>query len=250
MNEFSLKNKTILITGASSGIGEKASVVCDSYGAKLVLVGRNKKRLNNTLKNLSKRKHLVIDIDLTKFDELKKRFSSIKDQVGNIDGIINAAGISSTIPFRLFKPDYLDDIININVTAAFYLTKLLIPNLNPTGASIIFISSVMAKHGEMGKTIYSISKGAVSSGCRSLALEYASKKIRVNSIAPGIVRTPMNKNSKYMTDKQLFEKTQSKYPLGIGESSDVANTCIFLLSDASKWITGTEIIVDGGFSIM
>ena len=248
MNSFSLKNKTVLITGASSGIGEASAIECDKHGAKLLLLGRDEKRLNKTLSKLSNKGHRKLSVDLTHFENLVNDLNIFLEDIHDIDGVINSAGITSTLPFKIFKPNQLEKILNINVTASFFLTKLLLPKLNKEGASIVFISSVMANVGEKAKTMYSISKGAVSAGSRSLALEYSSRNIRVNSIAPGIINTPMTKNSTYKQNKELFSKTLEKYPLGFGEPSDVANACVFLISDASKWITGSEIVIDGGYS--
>lgn len=248
MNSFSLKNKTILITGASSGIGEASAIECDKHGANLLLLGRDEKRLNKTLSKLSNKGHRKLSLDLTDFENLANDLNIFLEDIHDIDGVINSAGITSTLPFKIFKPNQLEKILNINVTASFFLTKLLLPKLNKKGASIIFISSVMANVGEKAKTMYSISKGAVSAGSRSLALEYSSRNIRVNTIAPGIVNTPMTKNSTYNQNKELLSKTLEKYPLGFGEPSDVANACVFLISDASKWITGSEIVIDGGYS--
>ena len=248
MNPFSLKNKTILITGASSGIGEACAIECDKHGASLLLLGRDEKRLNNTLRKLSNQGHRILSVDLINFENLANDLNMFLDGINEIDGLINSAGITSTLPFKIFKPNQLENILNINVTASFFLTKLLLPKLSKKGASIVFLSSVMANVGEKAKTMYSISKGAVSAGSRSLALEYSSKKIRVNTVAPGIVNTPMTKNSTYKQNKELYAKTLEKYPLGFGEPSDVANVCVFLVSNASKWITGSEIVIDGGYS--
>ena len=248
MNSFSLKKKNILITGASSGIGEASAIECDKYGATLLLLGRDEKRLNNTLKKLSNNGHRKLSVDLTNFENLANDLNIFLEDIDSIDGIINSAGITSTIPFKIFKTNQLEEILKINVIASFYLTKLLLPKFNNQGGSIIFISSIMANLGEKAKSMYSMSKGAVSAGARSLSVEYSSKNIRVNTIAPGIVNTPMIKNSTYKQNNELYAKTLEKYPLGFGEPSDIANVCVFLISDASKWITGTEIVVDGGYS--
>jgi len=248
MNPFNLKNKTILITGASSGIGKACAIACDELGASLVLMGRDLRRLKITRDSLNGTNHSTIDVDLTKSDELKTKINNFLKTAKPIDGIINSAGVSTTYPFKILKPPKINEVLDINVTSNFYLTKLLLGKLNKNGASIIFMSSVMASHGEKGKTIYSMSKGAISSGARSLAIELADRNFRVNTIAPGIVITPMNKNSKYMKDKKYYKETLNQYPLGFGSPDDVANLCVFLMSDASKWITGTEIIIDGGFS--
>lgn len=248
MNPFSLENKTILITGASSGIGEATAIACDQQGATLLLLGRNEERLLGTLNKLSKRNHKVLAIDLTNFEDLAERIPVFLKEVNSIEGIVHAAGITSTYPFKLFKPEHLDNILKVNVQTAFYLTKLVLAKLNKQGSSLVFISSIMASVGEKAKIMYAISKGAVSAGAKSLAIEYASRNVRVNSIAPGIVNTPMTANATYKKNKTLLAETLAQYPLGFGEPEDVAYSCVYLLSEASKWITGTEIVIDGGYS--
>jgi NAD(P)-dependent dehydrogenase (short-subunit alcohol dehydrogenase family) len=248
MDPFSLTNKTILITGASSGIGQATAIACDQQGAQLLLLGRNEERLKGTLDKLSSKKHRALAVDLTNFENLTQKLSLFLEEVNSIDGVVHAAGITATYPFKLFKPEQLEAILKINVQATFYVTKLLLKKLNKQGASLVFISSIMASLGEKAKTMYAMSKGAVSAGAKSLAIEYASKNIRVNTIAPGIVNTPMTENASYKTNDELLARTLEKYPLGFGEPEDVAHSCIFLLSDASKWITGTEITIDGGYS--
>ena len=248
MNPFSLHNKTILITGASSGIGQATAIACDQQGSRLLLLGRNMERLTETLQKLSSKNHRVLAIDLTNFEDVTQQLSIFLKDVTCIDGVVHAAGITATYPFKLFKPEQLDAILKINVQATFYITKLLLKKLNKEGASLVFISSIMASVGEKAKTMYAMSKGAVSAGAKSLAIEYASKNVRVNTIAPGIVNTPMTANASYKKDEALLAKTLEKYPLGFGEPMDIAHSCVFLLSDASSWITGTEITIDGGYS--
>lgn len=248
MTAFSLHKKIILITGASSGIGKSTAILCDKQGATLILLGRNENHLDNIMSMLSNKNHKKLIIDLTDFKSLPNKIHHSIGTCEKLDGIINCAGITLTLPFKVFNPKKLDEIFKINVTSAFYLTKLLLPKLNKKGSSIVFITSIMANLGEKAKSIYSISKGAVSSGAKSLAIEYANKKIRVNTIAPGIVKTEMTKNATYMIDNDLHKKTLEKYPLGFGQPEDVANLCVFLMSNESKWITGSEFVVDGGYS--
>lgn len=237
-----------MITGASSGIGEATAVACDQQGATLLLLGRNEERLHGTLSKLSNRNHRMLSIDLTDFENLTNQLSAFLKDVSVIDGMVHAAGVTSTYPFRLFKPEQLENILKVNVQSAFYLTKLVLPRLNKQASSLVFISSIMARVGETAKTMYAMSKGAVSAGAKSLAIEYASRNVRVNTVAPGIVNTPMTANATYKTNEKLLAETLAKYPLGFGEPEDVAHSCVFLLSDASRWVTGTEIIIDGGYS--
>lgn len=247
-NPFSLEGKTILISGSSSGIGEATALTCDHLGATLLLLGRNELRLEAVKSRLSKRNHQYLAVDLSDFSALEQNLKMFLKNIEVVHGVVNAAGITTTYPFKLFKPEKLDQLIQINVQGAFYLTKLVLKKMSPLGGSIVFISSIMATHGEKAKTLYAISKGAVSAGAKSLAIELAQKKIRVNSIAPGIVNTPMTAGATYKKNKDLLQATLDKYPLGFGEPEDVANACVYLLSDASRWVTGSELILDGGYT--
>lgn len=247
-NPFTLEGKTILISGASSGIGEATALTCDHLGATLLLLGRNESRLEAVKSRLSKRNHQSLAVDLSDFSALEEHLKAFLKDVEVVHGLVNAAGITSTYPFKLFKPEKLDQLLQINVQGAFYLTKLVLKKMSPAGGSLVFISSIMATHGEKAKTLYAISKGAVSAGAKSLAVELAHKKIRVNSIAPGIVNTPMTAEATYKKNKDLLQSTLDKYPLGFGEPEDVANACVYLLSDASRWVTGSELILDGGYT--
>lgn len=249
-NPFSLINKTILITGASSGIGAATALACDAQGATLLLLGRNRERLEDILKSLSNKKHRILALDLVDFNSVKTQLPIFLNEIKSIDGVVHSAGVTSTYPFKIYKPEQLDSILQINVQAAFYVTKLIINKLNKDGASLVFISSIMANVGEKAKTMYAISKGAVSAGAKSLAIEYASKKIRVNTILPGIVNTPMTAKATYKQNEELQTETLKKYPLGFGSPEDIAYASIYLLSDASKWMTGSEIIIDGGYTAL
>lgn len=247
-NPFTLEGKTILITGASSGIGEATAITCSRLGAKLLLIGRDESRLENVKSKLSEGQHQLLAIDLTDFNALEIHLKRFLNDIKEVHGVVHAAGITSTFPFKLFKPEKLDNLLKINVQAAFFLTKLILKKIGASGGSIVFISSIMATHGEKAKTLYAISKGAVSAGVKSLAIELAKKKVRVNAIAPGIVNTPMTAQATYKQNKDLLQLTLDKYPLGFGEPEDVANACVYLLSEASRWVTGTEIILDGGYT--
>jgi NAD(P)-dependent dehydrogenase (short-subunit alcohol dehydrogenase family) len=247
-NPFTLKGQTILISGASSGIGEATAIVCDQLGATLLLLGRNEVRLEEVKSKLSLGAHKSLVVDLSDFEVLEQVLKPFLESSGAIHGLVNAAGVTSTFPFKLFKPEKLDGLLKINVHAAFYLSKLMLKKMSKSGGSIVFISSIMATHGEKAKTLYAISKGAVSAGVKSMAIELAAKGIRVNSVAPGIVNTPMTASATYKKNEELLKSTLSKYPLGFGEPEDVANACAYLLSDASRWVTGTEMVLDGGYT--
>lgn len=247
---FSLKNKTILITGASSGIGRQCAISCSIMGANVVLLARNEERLKETLAMMKGNNHIIQILDLTNYEKVEIAIKNIVKEVGRIDGVLHCAGISATIPLKLTNVEKLETFFHSNVFSAYNLTKEVcrINNFSKNGGSIVFFSSVMGCVGESGKSLYSMTKGALLSGIRSLACEYSKRKIRFNCVSPGVVLTPINMNQPYMSDEEKRKLVEDKHLLGLGEPEDVANTCVFLLSDASRWITGQNIIVDGGYT--
>ena len=250
-NLFQLQNKNIIITGASSGIGRQCAITASKLGARVVLVARNKERLQETLALMERTsEHLICDTDLMDFDATEEAIKTAMATLGKMHGIIHAAGISTTLPLRSISATKMDDYFKTNVYASIQLTRILTKPayLTEQGASIIFLTSVMGVVGEVGKTIYSLTKGALVAGSKSMALELAPKKIRVNCISPGVVVTPMSSSAVYSQDQEALEKTKSYHPLGLGVPEDVANGCMFLLADASRWITGTNLMIDGGYT--
>lgn len=248
-NPFSLTGKTIIITGASSGIGRQCAVTADAMGAKLILVARSLEGLERTA-SLCSQTPFLISSDVTDYAKTEHELKSAIDKTGKIDGIIHAAGISTTLPLKNITPEKLEPFFQTNVYAGISITRLVtkMGNYNKDGVSIVFIASVMGVVGELGKTIYSLTKGALVAGTKSLSLELAAKNIRVNCIAPGVVESPMSSSAVYAQDKEAFDKIKSYHPLGLGKPEDIANACVYLLSDASRWVTGTTLIVDGGYT--
>lgn len=248
---FSLTGRTIVITGASSGIGKQCAINCSQQGAKVILLGRDENRLMDTMNKLSNtREKDYFAFDLTDYKIVDSFVQDLFDKHGKIDGLINAAGISTTLPFKLMTPEKMNHFYNVNVTASMNLTRLLTQKkiFSEKGGAIVFISSVMGVVGETGKALYALTKGAINAGVKSLALELAKRKIRVNCVSPGVVETPMSKRSVYSQDEELLNKVRNMHPLGLGQPEDIANVCVFLLSDSARWITGTNIIVDGGYT--
>lgn len=250
-SSFFLREKLILITGASSGIGRQCAILCSHMGANLILLGRRAEELQLTADQLAKDvQYRIYPVDITDYEKVGAVITQAVSELGPIAGLIHSAGISTTLPLRMIKPDKLEQFFRTNVTAAIELSRLVTKPaiLADSGASIIFLSSVMGMVGEVGKTIYSLSKGALIAGTRSLALELARKKVRVNCVSPGVVESPMSAQAVYSQDETSRQRIIDLHPLGLGTVEDVANACIFLLSDASRWITGTNLVVDGGYT--
>jgi len=248
---FNLNNKNIIITGASSGIGRQCAITFNQLGANVILIARNKGRLKDTFDKLEKGNHLIISQDITKYDKLEEVVNTAVDKLGRISGFVDSAGIEMTLPLRSMQSSYYEEIFSVNVIAGFELAKIISKKkyINKEGASFIFISSVFGIISQPAIVAYSSSKGALISGAKSISLELASKKIRVNCISPGqIESTRMTESIFDKLSKEEKKKRIEMYPLGLGKPEDIANACAFLLSDASRWITGINLVVDGGYS--
>jgi len=248
MQEFSLANQTILITGASSGIGRAVAEACANAGASVVLIARDTERLNQVKRSLTGKGHVAYSLDLSKVDFIASEIETILRELPPINGLVHAAGITATHPFKYAKPDHFQQLFTINVQAALELTRVCTKSFAAKPMSIVFISSVMALVGEKAKAGYSMSKGALLAASRSLALELAAKNIRVNCVSPGVVETPMTKNATYHQNPQAHQAILDKHPLGLGQPKDVASAVHFLLANASSWITGANLVVDGGYT--
>lgn len=250
VNAFSLKNKTILITGASSGIGRACAISCSNYGANLILLGRNEFELNETCSFLYPETRVEkILCDLTSVQNLESLIVEKIRILGNVSGFIHCAGIEKTLPLKKQTTEIFNAIFDVNVLAGFEVAKILsLKKYKTEQSSFVFISSVAGMVGEVGKTIYSASKGAIISGVRSMAMELARSGVRVNSVSPAMISTPILEVLFDGIGEDAANEIIKKHPLGIGKPQDVANACVFLLSDAAKWITGTNLVVDGGYS--
>ena len=247
---FSLNNKNIIVTGASSGIGRQCAIAFSQFGANIILVARNKDRLEQTYYKLSKGNHIIIPQDITEYDKLEEIVKNSVEEVGKISGFVHSAGVEMTLPLRSMNSSYYENMFAINVISGFELARIISKKkyFDEKGGSFVFISSVMAILGQAGKVGYCSSKGALISGVKAMALELVSKNIRVNSVLPGVVETEMLKKMLEKLSEESKKSIIDMHPLGLGKAEDIANTCAFLLSDASRWITGTNLIVDGGYS--
>ena len=245
-NPYSLKGKTILITGASSGIGRATAIECSRMGAIVYITGRNEERLHETLLSLEGEGHKYIVCDLN--DEMS--IDKLVDNLPEIQGLVNNAGITKILPLQFINVDFLNQIVNVNTIAPILLFQKLIKRKKiKKGASIVFTSS-MAGLGTCaaGTSMYAASKGAISSFIRSAALELAPKNIRVNAVCPGMIMTDIL--NEVPIPREQLEDNLKQYPLGrYGSPKDVALAMIFLLSEASSWMTGDNLVIDGGLTL-
>jgi len=245
-NPFSLEGKKILITGASSGIGQETAIQCSRLGAQIILTGRDKGRLNETYNQLSGEGHIQMIADLTIQEELENLVSSISD----LDGVVLCAGKPKTLPFPFCTRENFDDVFNINFFSPIELLRLLVKKkkLNKN-SSVVFVSSIggVRAYGA-SNSIYGASKSAIDSMMKTCARELAPKKIRVNSVNPGMVETKLI-HVGTITEEQL-EADKKTYPLQrYGNPYDIAMGIVYLLSDASSWVTGHPLVIDGGKTI-
>ena len=248
-NPFSLEKKTILVTGASSGIGRGIAVECSKMGGRVVVSGRNKERLNETLLLLEGTGHLAIQADLSKQDEI----DSLVENCPVINGCVHSAGIPKICGVKYINRVLLEEIVNINEIAPILLTSSLLKKKKLSKeASIVFIASMSGVYiANIGEAPYSTTKGALSGFVKGAALELAAQGTRVNTICPGLVPTSiLGLSNEMFSEEQLKETMYGRYPLKrVGTPEDIANGAIYLLSDASSWVTGINLLVEGGYCL-
>ena len=241
-NPFSLKGKTILVTGASSGIGRGIAVSCSRMGATIIVAGRNEKRLDETLSMMEEGEHAKMICDLTIHDDLVAAVAVLP----KLDGVVHCAGIGQRIPAKLLQEENVDSVMSTNFKAPVLLqTELLKQKKINKAASIVFIASIASWSPSIGNSIYSASKGAIISYANCLSLELAPRQIRVNCISPAMVWTELILADG--TDADQLKEDEKKYPLKrYGTPEDIANLAIYMLSDASAWMTGSNVKLSGG----
>ncbi len=241
-NPFSLERKNVLVTGASSGIGRAIAITCGKMGANVYLSGRNKQRLEETLSQMPLGEHHLIEVDLTDLNAIQ----SAVEELPVLDGVVHNAGIGHRKVCKQVTIDDINEVMSSNFNGAVLLQSALLSKKKiAKSASIVFIASRAANSPSIGNAIYSASKGAIISYSKCLALELAPRLIRVNCICPAMVWTDLI--LKGGVTKEYLEETQLAYPLKrFGQPQDVANLVVFLLSDASSWMTGSSIDLTGG----
>lgn len=244
-NPYSLEGKTILITGAASGIGKATAIESSKLGAKIVAVDMNVDGLEKVMTQLEGEGHLSYTGNLCHEDFLKE----LGENTPVLDGVFLCAGVSDTTPVKFITEDKIQRVFDVNLTAPIMmLRQLLLKKKINKGGSLVWMSSYGAEKVEPGLGIYAASKSAVNGIMRAYAKELVSRKIRSNSIMPMMIRTELLSTLKNISDKD-WEKQESMYPLGFGNPLDVAYAAIYLFSDASRWITGTQIKMDGGSNL-
>lgn len=246
-----LQGKHILITGGSSGIGKAIALEAAKEGALLAIIARNEERLEEVKSQISRpNEHLYLSFDLVNHVELSQFLSIHLASWHKIDGFVHSAGQSATLPLRFSDSEKLMELMSTQIASGLEVArwcgaKRRIPS---NGSTWVYVSSVSAIRGHGAKSLYSSVKAALGGLTRSLAVEMAPHKVRVNAILPGMVETPMTRDAVYR-EGDGNERIQKMHPLGLGQPEDIAHAAIFLLSEKSRWITGTEWCVDGGYSI-
>ena len=241
-NLYSLESKTILVTGASAGIGREIAVLCAKMGAQVIINGRKRERLKETLELLEGDRHMVVAGDLT----LPEEREALVEALPLLDGVVHCAGIGHRLLCKSIAESDVDLVMGINFKGPIMLQSSLLKNkrINKS-ASIVFITSMASQSPSYGNALYSASKGALISYANCLGLELASRQIRVNCISPAMVRTELILRDG-ISEEQLLED-EKKYPLKrYGQPEDVAALAIYLLSDASSWMTGSDLKITGG----
>lgn len=246
MNPFDLTNKTILVTGASSGIGRAIAIACSQMGASLIITGRNAKRLSDTLNSLKGQNHQHIVADLINDIDLNALVHSLP----KLDGVVFNAGIIKSMILQLTEDEDVNDTIRINELGPINLTRHLLQQKKINkGASLIYISSINGNHcAYVGSAIYAASKAALNGFMKGVALEMAPRGIRANCINPGMIETELYRSG--AISEEDIENDKQKYPLKrYGKPEEVAYAAVYLLSDATQWITGSSLLIDGGYTL-
>ena len=245
--------ENILVTGASDGLGKAICLLLNSLGANVIGIARNESKLEQLKKEIEfkeKFSYVIRDLSID-IDELPNLVSKIAKEYGKLTGLVYAAGKLELLPIKALDSNSIDSLYNVNFKSLLMTTKGFTDKRNSLeNSSIVYISSISSILGIKGMISYSTSKGAINSLVKTLAVEISNRKIRVNSILPGHVETNMTLQNKDANSKEYLNELETMYPLGLGEPEDIANIVTFLLSDKSRWITGQNIVVDGGRTLL
>ena len=250
-DENILLNKKILIIGASAGIGRSVAIAASFHNASCIILGRNSEELDKTYSNMKPGNHSIFTCSFDeKDDDFANIFKEVNSKYGPINSIFHSVGREFISPLKLNSRISVNEIFNANLFSAIEVLRVASKKgfIHDQG-SIIFMSSISSIKPNFGMSLYSAAKAGLDSLTKTAALEFSSRKIRVNSILAGAIDTNMHQRIKNLSIERSFEIYQEKHLLGVGSVTDIMNLSIFLLSDAAKWITGANIIADGGYSL-
>jgi NAD(P)-dependent dehydrogenase (short-subunit alcohol dehydrogenase family) len=240
----------VVVTGASSGLGRAVAVELVRYGARVVLTGRDPERLAATAAAVGGAEHRVLPLDLARHDAIAPEILKLRKDVGPLYGLCHAAGVVETRPLQANSVDVVQAQLDVNLLGGLELARAVSRRdvLAPDGGSLVFVSSAYGRVGMPGQIGYCATKGAIAAAVRAMAVELARRNIRVNSVSPGLVFTGMTEKALGMLSEAHVEKLKAAHPLGTGQPEDVARAVVFLLAPGTRWITGADLAVDGGFT--
>lgn len=240
----------VVVSGASSGLGRAVAIELARHGARLVLLGRDEVRLAETAAACVDTECRVLSFDLARHESIAPEIARIQQETGPIYGLCHAAGVVDTRPLQANKIEIIQRQLDVNLLAGLELARAVCRRdvMTSEGGSLVFISSVYGSVGMPGQIGYCATKGAINAAVRALAIELARRNIRVNSLSPGLVFTGMTEQALGLLSAEHVEKLKAAYPLGPGQPEDVARAAVFLLAPGTRWITGADLAVDGGFT--
>jgi NAD(P)-dependent dehydrogenase (short-subunit alcohol dehydrogenase family) len=242
----------IVVSGASSGIGRAIAVELVQNGARVALLGRRMDKLEETARLCGDPSRTeVLCIDLTNVEAIGPAIAALTAKVGRLYGLCHCAGVVQTLPLAATKPERLRAMLELNFVAGIELARAMTRRdaLDENGGSILWIASVYAHVGAPGQTGYCASKGAITAAMRSMALELAPRKVRVNCLSPGLVRTDMTEASGSRMSEGQWARIADMHPLGTGSPEDVAHAAVFMLDPRNRWVTGADLVIDGGYTL-
>jgi NAD(P)-dependent dehydrogenase (short-subunit alcohol dehydrogenase family) len=249
LNPMDLEGSAVLVTGASSGIGRETAILLSELNARVVLTARNPERLEATRRLLSGDGHLVEPFDLSRTAEVSDWLRSQVSRSGPLNGLVHCAGVLLTSPARFARNPAAEDLMRTNLLSAIMLMRgFCQKGCHAAESSVVFLSSIMGLSGAASMSVYGASKAALIGLSRSLAVELAGERIRVNCVAPGLVQTDMLEQFRELLSPEKFDAMERAHPLGFGTARDVAHAIAFLLAGTGRWITGSTLVVDGGYS--
>lgn len=246
INPMDLTDRKIIVTGASSGLGRQICITLSKLGAHVIMIARRTEELQKTLSMMEGVNHSYYSYDLFDIDGISDLIKKIVDENGKLDGFVHSAGLGTMKPLKLNTYDFMKKMYDINVFSFVEICRNYATKKNNNGGSIVVVSSAASVRGDKAKVAYCSSKGALDSAVQALAAELGAKNIRVNSVHPGWINTEMYQSYVEAVGKQVIAEIEERQIMGVAEPVDIAMPIAFLLSDASKQITGTPVLVDGG----